>query len=422
MESLLKIKSYTVIGVHLYHTNLISTTKTLKSIEETVNVTKTEKINLENGNSRVLAHEIKVLVNVPPFNRSAMDGYAVISDDISQASTSKPKYLRVVDEISAGTISKHVLKSGEAIRIATGAQMPTGSDTVIMEEDVESTDDEITIMSPVTFNKDVSLVGEDMKMDDVILSKGQILGPHHLAVIASAGYSEITVFKKPEVGIIITGNELTEPSMDLKPGMIINSNKYALKGVVEDSMANVHITQCPDDIDQLTDHIKEAVLKYDAVITTGGTAISKGDLIVEVVDRLGDVLIHGVSIKPGKPFGFGIIDHTPIFMLSGYPVAVAVQYDIFVRSHIMKMQNINKKIKLIKTVVGSDLRSSKDKYNVIRANFKEDSNVVYPLKTKAGINKSILMSNCYIIAEEGIGKIRKGEECMVLKYSSLKVC
>ena len=126
--------------------------------------------------------------------------------------------------------------------------------------------------------------------------------------------------------------------------MIINSNKYALIGVIEDSRAVSYVEQCPDNKDKLMNAVIAAVKKYDVVITTGGTAISKGDLIVGIVEELGEVPVHGVSMKPGKPFGFGIIDETPVFMLSGYPVAVAVQYDMFVRNFILKLQNIHKNL------------------------------------------------------------------------------
>ena len=204
--------------------------------------------------------------------------------------------------------------------------------------------------------------------------------------------------------------------------MIINSNKYALNGVIEDSKAVSYVKQCPDNREKLMDDVVEAVKKYDAVITTGGTAISKGDLIVGIIEELGEVPVHGVSMKPGKPFGFGIVDKTPVFMLSGYPVAVAVQYDMFVRNFILKLQNIPKEIDIVTAIAGENVKSSPDKYNVIRAEFKSEDDVVYPIRTRAGINKSILMSNCYIIAEEGVGKIKKGEECNIIKYSSFKVC
>ena len=406
----------------MYHSNMLNVQQTLKIIKKFNLTVEKEIIDLEDGNSRVLAQEIEVMIDVPPFNRSAMDGYAVLSNDLSSASESNLKYLKVVDEVGAGSISNHHLKSGEAIQIATGAQMPECADAIIMEEDVKRSEGKIRVISPVKYNNDVALLGEDLKKGEVILREGQILGPHHLAVIASAGYKEIKVYQKPQIGVIITGNELVEPSINIKPGMIINSNKYALKGVIEDSRAVSHIIQCQDNEKKLMNAVAAAVKKYDAVITTGGTAISKGDLIVGIIEELGEVSVHGVSIKPGKPFGFGIVNKTPVFMLSGYPVAVAVQYDIFVRNFIFKLQNINKEINMITCIAGENVKSSSDKYNVIRANFIENEGIVYPIQTKAGINKSILMSNCYIIAEEGVGKIKKGEECNILKYRSLNVC
>jgi molybdopterin molybdotransferase len=405
----------------MYHSNLLSVSKTLQIINKLKIEPEKEDIFLIDGNSRVLAQELIVTVDVPPFNRSAMDGYAVISEDLKIASSSKPKILRVIDEIGAGNISNHVLNRGEAIKIATGAQMPVGSDAVVMEEDVDYQDEKIKITSPVGLNQDVSLKGEDLKEGEVILREGQVLGPHHLAVIASAGHNKIKVFKKPNIGVIITGNELEDPSSDLKPGMIINSNKYALKGVIEDSMAIANIKNCPDNREKLLQEVKNSIDQYDAVITTGGTAISKGDLIVDIIEELGEVPVHGVSIKPGKPFGLGIIKEKPVFMLSGYPVAVAVQYDILVRDFILKLQMVNIKFDTVKAIAGADIRSSRDKYNVIRAEYKEDEGIVYPIRTKAGINKSILISNCYIIAEEGIGKIKRGDNCKILKYSSFKV-
>jgi molybdopterin molybdotransferase len=407
--------------INMYHSNLLSVNETLEIINKTVNSTHKEVIDLFNGNSRVLAEELKVKLDVPPFNRSAMDGYAVIASDLSNASNSKLVSLKVVDEIGAGDVSKHVLKNGEAIRIATGAKMPVGADAIVMDEDVDLDGEKICIKSTVEVNNDVALKGEDLKFGEIILSVGQVLGPHHLSVIASAGYSKIKVFKKPRIGVIITGNELTDPTTELEPGMIINSNKYALKGVIEDSLAFPFVKHCKDDAVELRSEVVAAVREYDAVITTGGTAISKGDLIVDIVESLGEVPVHGVAIKPGKPFGFGMIDEKPIFMLSGYPVAVAVQYDILVRNSILKMQNINQIFKYRNAVTESDVRSSSDKYNVIRANFKDINGSVAPVKTKAGINKSILMSNSYIIAEEGVGKIKKGDKCRVLMYSSLKI-
>jgi molybdopterin molybdotransferase len=241
-----------------------------------------------------------------------------------------------------------------------------------------------------------------------------------VALIASCGYRQVEVYKKPVIGVLITGSELVEPSPHLKPGMIINSNKYALKSLIEDCKAIPIIEMVPDDLDELTKKLEMMVDSCDAVITTGGTAVSEGDLIVDLVEEKGEVLFHGVSIKPGKPFAFGKINETPVFMLSGYPVAVAVQFDIFVRESIFNIQNIDWKLKTQSIIASSDIRSSKDKFNVTRAFLKD--NEVQGLRTRAGINKSITESNCYVISPEGKGKIKKGNECQVVKYSSLNIC
>ncbi len=403
----------------MYSSNLIPVKNALQIINDVKITPNKEDIPLEEVNTRVLAEDIEVLVDVPPFDRSAMDGYAVIAEDTSDASPSNPVYLEVIDEIGAGSVSKHALSPGKAIRIATGAPMPAGSNAVIMEEDTEQMDNQIKIIKKVAFNRDVALKGEDLKKGEVILKEGQILGPHHLSVIASSGYNRIKVFKKPKVGVIITGNELVEPTTHLEPGKIPNSNKFALKGIVEESLAVPYIKHCRDDLDIMVNELRDYTQKYDVVITTGGTAISKGDVVVSTTSRLGKVLFHGVAIKPGKPVGFGVVNNKPVFMLSGYPVAAAVQFDIFARNYILKMQNIHKKFELIECTAGDDIRSAKGKCNVIRSRLEDD--IVYPIKTKAGINRSIITSNCYIVADEDTDRIKKGEKCSVLKYSSLKV-
>ena len=403
----------------MYSSNLIPVKNALQIIENMEITLNKEYIPLEEANMRVLAENIEVLVDVPPFDRSAMDGYAVIAEDTSMASKSNPLYLEVVDEIGAGSVSKHILSSGRAVRIATGAPMPAGSDAVVMEEDIEQTGNQIKITKSVAFNRDVALKGEDLKKGEIILQEGQILGPHHLSVIASSGYNKVKVFKKPEVGVIITGNELVDPTAELEPGKIPNSNKFALKGIVEDSLAVPHVKHCRDSFDTMVNELQDYIQKYDVVITTGGTAISKGDVVVSTTSELGEVLFHGVAIKPGKPVGLGVINNKPVFMLSGYPVAAAVQFDIFARNYILKMQNIHKKFDIIECTTGDDVKSNKGKCNVIRSKLEGD--VVYPIKTKAGINKSIVTSNCYIVADEDTKDIKKGEKCNIIKYSSFKV-
>jgi molybdopterin molybdotransferase len=412
----------------MYHDHLIPVKKAQEIIKNCISTLKSsgsELIDLEGANHRVLAQDIPVLMDVPPFDRSAMDGYAVKSGDTNNASSDKPVKLKVVDKIGAGIVSKVVLNHQEAIKIATGAPLPEGADAIIMQEfthqeTLQREEEYVYLEKSVKILQDVSEKGEDLKKGEMILKNGQLLSPHLVALTASSGHKSIEVYKKPVIGILITGNELVEPSPSLKPGMIINSNKYALKSLIEDCKAIPIMEMVPDDLQQLTEKLEMLVESCDVVITTGGTAISEGDLIVDLVEEKGEVLFHGVSIKPGKPFAFGKVKETPVFMLSGYPVAVAVQFDIFTRKSIYNMQNINWELKPHKVMASTDIRSSKDKFNVARAFLKD--NKLYGMRTRAGINKSITESNCYVISPEGKGKIKKGNKCHVVKYSSLNIC
>lgn len=417
------------MGPFMYHDHLIPVKEAQEIIKNCISSLKSsesEIILLENANHRVLAQDIVVLMDVPPFDRSAMDGYAVKAGDTDSASSDHPVKLKVVDKIGAGSVSRVVLNNQEAIEIATGAPMPKGTDAIIMQEFTHhekaprKEEEYVYLEKSVQALHDVSEKGEDLKKGEIILKEGQLLSAHLVALIASCGYRQVEVYKKPIIGVLITGSELVEPSPRLEPGMIINSNKYALKSLIEDCKAIPIIEMVPDDLDELTKKLEMMVDSCDVVITTGGTAVSEGDLIVDLVEEKGEVLFHGVSIKPGKPFAFGKVDETPVFMLSGYPVAVAVQFDIFVREIIFNMQNIEWKLKTQSLVAISDIRSSKDKFNVTRAFLKDDK--VQGLRTRAGINKSIIESNCYVISPEGKGKIKKGDACQVVKYNSLNIC
>ena len=229
-----------------------------KIIENIKTEPKKERITLEKANSRVLTEDITVLVDVPAFDRAAMDGYAIRAEDISKASETEPVHLKVVYEIGAGSVYPSTLKKGEAVRIATGAPMPQGSDAVVMHEHMKLSGDVIEIDTPLNAKKDVALQGEDLKKGETILKKGQFLGPHHVALIASSGHKTVEVIKKPEVAVITTGSELVEPSKNLKPGKSINSNKYALKGLVEEAMAVPHLTSCPDNMETLLGKLEYA--------------------------------------------------------------------------------------------------------------------------------------------------------------------
>lgn len=382
--------------------------------------TSKETISLNDAYNRVLAEDIEALLDSPSFDNSAMDGYAIKSEDTFGFSQNNPAYLKIVDRIGAGKKSEVTLKNGEAVKIATGAPIPQGANGVVMEEYTHEKEDDLEILTTLAPGENISPRAEDFKKGDLLLKSGKNLRPQDIGIIASAGYDEVSVFKKPRIGVITTGSELVMPKTELNEAEVINSNHYTLKALVESTQAIPEITHCVDNAKKVEEQIKIFLKSCDAIITTGGTAISKGDVVVDVVNEIGDVLIHGVAIKPGKPFGFGMINKTPIFMLSGYPVASMVQFDVFVRDNLLKMQNIYRKPIIIKKIVSRKIASSLGRTEYIRAFTHED--FASPLKIKgSGIIRSMVESNSYIIIKENVEGIEKGEECDVLLYDSLKV-
>jgi len=404
----------------MFLSELIPVKDALKIIDNIEIKPDIERIPLEESYNRVLAEDIKALLDSPSFDKSAMDGYAVKAEDTFGFSESNPAHLKVVDRIGAGDTSKIVLKQGEAVKIATGAPIPEGANAVIMEEYTYEENDNLEASKTLFPGENVAPFGEDFKKGDELLKSGKLLRPQDIGIITSAGHDTVNVFKKPKIGVITTGNELVMSKSEIKGAKIINSNYYTLKALVESTLAVPELTHCVDDASKVKEQIKRFLESCDAIITTGGTAISKGDVVVDVVDEMGEVLIHGVAIRPGKPFGFGVINGTPIFMLSGYPVASMVQFDVFTRNSLLKMQNIYKKFPITKKTASRKVASTLGRTDYVRA--KTDGNYVCPLKIDgSGIIRSMVESDCYILIEENVEGINEGEECDVLLYDSLKV-
>ena len=404
----------------MFLSKLMPEEKSLKIIESTPLNLKIEEVPLEKAHRRVLAEDVKSLLSSPPFNKSAMDGYALRAEDTFGHSQTKPAHLTIEDRIGAGEMSSKNLKKGEAIKIATGAPIPEGADAVVMEEYTVEDGNSLDVEMSLTPGENINPQGEDLKNGDLVLKRGKLLKAADVAIIASAGYRTVKVFKKPEIGVITTGSELVMPNPNISGAEVINSNYYTLKALVESTLALPTVVHCIDSAQLVEEELEKMLESYDAVITTGGTAISKGDVVVDVADKLGDVLIHGVGIKPGKPFAFGIIHEKPVFMLSGYPVAAMVQFDVFVRQELLAMQGIQTKPMRVRRTAARKIASTLGRTEYIRA--KANNETVKPLKIKgSGIIRSMIESNCYVVIEENLEGVEEGEECEVLLYDSLMV-
>ena len=403
----------------MFLSKLDSLSNAQKLVNDHLKLTDVEEVPLFEAHKRVLAEDVMAFHDSPPFDKSAMDGFAVIGENTFGASQSAPKQLKIIDAIGAGDFSDKTVSDGEAIVIATGAPIPEGANAVIMKEYTTTDGDDLTIYSQVTPGENVSPKSEDIEKGQKILDKNTFIRYQELGLIASAGYDTVKVFRKPKVKIIITGNELVEPTKEeIDKAKIINSNQFTIKALVEDSGAVADIVHAGDTFDEVKDAILEASKDYDVIMTTGGTAISKGDVVLDVVDDIGEILFHGVAIRPGKPAGAGIVNDRMVFTFSGQPVAAMSQFDMFARKYLFEMQGRAFDFHILKRESQLKIPSQLGRTDFIRA-VADDEAVRHVLNRGSGIIRSMVEANSYIIIDENDEGYQKGDMVDVVMFDSL---
>ncbi len=293
---------------------------------------------------RFLAEDIVSRVDVPPFDRAVVDGYAVRSRDTFGASPRNPVILRVKGVVRVGSKPGEQVREGEALEIQTGAPLPGGADAVVMYENTKRIGDQyVEIYSPVPPMGNVSRRGEDVSAGEKILSRGRRLRPWDLGVIASLGISRVKIYR-PVVSLICTGNELVEvEDFDEREyrerGVVVNSTRHAIEGLVRSTGFEVmYMGIVRDSEDEIYRSISSALEKSDAVITTGGVSVGSSDNTVKAVEKLDpEYLVHGIAIRPGRPTSIAIVRGKPIIMLSGFPVAAVTGFEALARPILLKI-------------------------------------------------------------------------------------
>ena len=403
----------------MFLSKLVSIQNAIKLISDNQKLTDVEEISIYDAHKRVLAEDIMAFHDSPPFDKSAMDGFAVIAENTFGAGQSTPKEFKIIDAIGAGDFSDKTVGEGEAIVIATGAPIPDGADAVIMKEYTTEDGDDLTIYSQVTPGENVSPKSEDIEKGQKILDRNTFIRYQELGLIASAGYDTVKVFRKPKVKLIITGNELVEPTKEeIDKAKIINSNQFTIKAMVEDSGAVCEISHAGDTFDEVRDAVLEASKEFDVIMTTGGTAVSKGDVVLDVVDSLGEILFHGVAIRPGKPAGAGIINDKMVFTFSGQPVAAMSQFDMFARKYLFEMQGRQFDFHIVKRISELKIPSQLGRTDFIRA-VSDDEHAKHVLNRGSGIIRSMVEANSYIIIDENDEGYQKNDMVDVVFFDSL---
>ncbi|MBI4595223.1 MAG: molybdopterin molybdotransferase MoeA [Candidatus Tectomicrobia bacterium] len=287
---------------------------------------------------KVVAEDVYSGEDVPPFDNSAMDGFAIKAEDTIGASAQRPGVLDILEDLPAGKSTTTEIKKGQAIRIMTGAPMPRGADTVIMQEEVEEQNERILIKAPILRKENVRDAGEDIKRGELVIPKDKTLGPAEIGLLASLGFAKVRTFATPVVAIISTGDELVEVAEKLTPGKIRNSNSYSLHALVlKYGGIPLRLGIAVDQEKVITGKIEEA-LKADLILTSGGVSVGNFDFVKVVLEKMGaETHFWGVAMKPGKPLTFATLHGQPFFGLPGNPVAVMVAFEQFVRPALLKM-------------------------------------------------------------------------------------
>ena len=290
--------------------------------EATAPLERTERIRLDGAGGRVAAADVVSEQHVPPFDRAAMDGFAVIAEDTFGAGRDQPALLKWIETLYTGETPRQPVGRGQCIQIATGAPMPGGADAVVMVEVTDRDDgDEVRIFTPVYPRQHVGRKGADIAPGQTLVRRGDLLGAARVGALAAIGVADVEVYAQPSVALLSTGDEIVEPGRALGPGQIYDINRYTLETIVR-SHGGVPVAHptAADTLDNLTTAV-DACAEHDLLVFSGGSSVGERDLILDVLQHRGEVLFHGIAVKPGKPTVFGRIDRMPVLGMPGYPTS-----------------------------------------------------------------------------------------------------
>ena len=378
-----------------------------------------EHVDIFNSVGRVLAEDVFAPIDVPPFDRATMDGYACRAEDTFGADEVNPISLNVTALMEAGVEPKVTIRSGEAVEIATGAVIPKGANAVVKVEDVRTRGDRIEVIRPVNIGENVMFAGSDIMRGELLVRVGTILTHREIGLLAACGINKVKVYKKPKVAVISTGNELVQVGERLTNGKIYSSNNPMICNALRElNFEPINLGIARDNENEITRKLENS-LNYDAAIFTGGTSVGEKDLVPLVVERYGKILFHGVAMRPGQPTAAAIVDSKPIFMLPGSPAAALLSFYVFVVPSLYRLMNI--KIILRKwSKVEGELMDRIPSEIGIQSNVRVywEKGKIYPIRISgSGILTSFVKANALLEVPENKEGYEKGEivEVMLIR-------
>lgn len=368
------------------------------------------------------AEDVVATINLPSFDNSAMDGYAVRHADVATASAESPVHLPVVGEIGAGQAQLLALSPGTAAKIMTGAPVPAGADSVVPYEWTDRGVAQVRIERAPTPAQHVRPAGDDVQVGDVLLSEGAVLGPRHLGLLAAVGRATVRARPRPRVVVVSTGSELREPGTELGHDSIYDGNSFLLAAAARRAGAVAYrVGIVPDEPRLFLDAIQDQLVRADLVVTSGGVSQGDYDVVKEALSPLGTVWFGGVAMQPGKPQGFGHVgeDRTPIFTLPGNPVSSYISFEQFVLPAIRKLMGRTPYARPTTTArLTHDLRSPDGRRQFARATYsiEKDGPAVTPVGGHGShLIGDLAQSDALVVVPEGLGMVPAGEQVQVLR-------
>ncbi|HQB31525.1 MAG TPA: molybdopterin molybdotransferase MoeA [Syntrophales bacterium] len=392
---------------------MIAVEQALREILEQVPVLGLEKVDILEALGRVLGEDVRAPRDIPPQDNSAMDGFAVNAEDTLGAAAENPLFFDIVEDIPAGHVPQKIVGFAEAARIMTGASIPRGADAVVKVEDTEMEDGRVKFRSPVRKGENVRRSGEDVRMDEIVLTRGRKIRPAEIGMLASLGRSFVSVHQKPLVAVLATGNELADVDGILSPATIVSSNSYSLSAqVIEAGGIPLILGIAKDRKEDMKDKYLQA-LRADIIISSAGVSVGDYDLVKDVIQELGtDIRFWKVAMRPGRPLVFGTMGGKPIFGLPGNPVSSMISFEQFVRPSIRKMTGHTN---LFRRTLQAALEEGVDKVAGLRFFLrgvvrKMDGKYVVSMTGEqgSGILKSMVLANGIIVLPEEGTKVPRG--------------
>ncbi|MFW5945972.1 MAG: gephyrin-like molybdotransferase Glp [Candidatus Natronoplasma sp.] len=396
---------------------LITYTDALTTIlEETQPIERKETVDLDDAFERVLAEDAESDMFVPPFDRGAMDGFAVKAEDTFEAGKFDPIELKNIGILHAGDPPEKEIGKEECVQIATGAPMPEGANAVVKVEVTEKEGDKVKIHKPVHPGENVSPKGEDIEKGETVVKKGSFLTSAKIGALAAMGKDKVKVYEKPKVSVIPTGDEVVPVRKELKPGQIYDVNSHTLKSVVEKNRCDAWRKDVVHDtIESLKEGIAKEVKDKDMVLFSGGSSVGDKDILIDALDSIGEVIFHGVKLKPGKPTLFGKVDDTLVVGMPGYPTSCLNTAQQLITPGLRKMARLPEPSeRKTDAVLAKRITSSlgRQQYMTVRL----ENEKAHPVYKQSGAITSMAQADGYFEIPENVELVEKGEKISVTLF------